>query len=288
MTRNILSALLAFLLAAALMACSLLALGARVPGRAQDFLVSAGEATLTAQKARVDEAIRQQADLYGFDAAAIQALADTETLRGLNREAAAWTAGLLTGDFEGDEPYFTLDGLEDAIVNDPGFRETVEPALWQSTARDEASAAVEKALKGTVLPVRSSLLAMARVKAADYVDVPALLARLPRYTLYAGLAAAALALLIFLVNLRRVRLALIWLGAALAASGLMLLAVWLVIGLLRLPAQAAQVSEIGGLLCSRLLDALRPWLLALPLAAVIAGEGVVLACILCKRGERNA
>ena len=286
MMKKLLSALLAFLLAAALTATALLALAAQAPGQLQAMLGQADDALLSAQRESVTAAIRAQAGRYGFDPAPIEALADAETLRALNDQAAGWYASLLTEDFDGEEPYFTLEGLEDAVAGDPGFQAAVEPALQRTVARDEVAASVEKALKAALLPARASVLTMARVKAEEVVSVTGLLAGLPRYALWAALADLALILLLVALHAKDLRLGLIWVCAAVAACGLMLLTVWFLLTQLRIPGQAVRISATGGLMLRRIAAALRPWLLWLPLAAAIAGEAAVL--ILARERKRRS
>ena len=241
--RTVLRLLLAWVLLLVLSAAC--ALGAAAWLWKGDMLSAAQRAELRGmQRQRVTAELEAQAAQYGFSAESAGELLTDELLKQSSENARQWLSSLLT-DNPLPPPVFSLDGLEELLLADEGFRASVDSYERRTVARDIVSAAVDAKLSAAVLPLRAEAISALRQR----VHLPAFLSGLNadafrRLEVLALLLSLALAMLLYpghraAGGFRRM-------GRALIAFGLLWLAIALGLWALRIPAQATAVSDIAG------------------------------------------
>lgn len=222
--RKIIAILLAFLLTGTLVlfCVSLLGRQAIIPAMGEQGAPASDE-LIREEQEMIRKRVTTQAELYGFQAEPVLALISEETLRDLNAQASLWWNSILTygqadNDIRWDTKELEQTIAKNAVVSEDG---SAEDAEYMAVSAAEA---VKNSVIRTVLPMRQQIIQLGLQKAGDRVDLPNLI------TFFLGVPWAALALsallagLIALTGSRTVRGSLRFIGGALGAAALVLIA----------------------------------------------------------------
>ena len=226
----------------------------------------------------IREKLEEMAPLYGFSAEAALQFVTPEVVADMNRQAARWWNTMLASGEAGEEPALDTEALAEVLLK------AQDSAPEDSEEAGERAAEIAEAISGSVrkiiLPLRLPIVNRGLAEAGKRVD----LANVIRFL--TGLYPAALALcallagLIALLESRRLRRCLIWIGAAAGAAVLVLAAGYAVCaasGLRQLIAEASPgLSAQFGALESGML-------IRLAVYAAVLAAGCVLCLILCRR-----
>ncbi len=222
--RKIIAILLAFLLTGALLLFCMSFLGrqALMPAMTEQGAPVSDE-LIREEQQLIRERVTSLAELHGFQAEPVIALINEDTLRDLNAQASQWVSSILqygrTGeDIRWDTKELEQTIAENATVSEPGDDEAAEAMAYT------AAEAVKSSVIRTVLPLRQQIIQLGLLKAGERIDLPNLI------TFFLGVPWAALALcallagLIALAGSRTIRGSLRYIGGALGAAVLVLIA----------------------------------------------------------------
>lgn len=170
----------------------------------------------------IRDKIAELAPIYEFSAETAMEYITPEKLAEMNEQAAAWWNHLLVNGEAADAPVYDTEELAGAFMEDimPDGSDLEEPEL---RAADSANAVAESILR-IVLPLRLPVISIGLGKAAERVDI----ANIIRFLL--GIRWAALALcallagLIALLESRKLRMSLRYIGSAMGAAVLVIFA----------------------------------------------------------------
>ena len=191
--------------------------------------ISGGEAAADSGVAAREEelirdSVRELAGLYGFSADAVLAKIDTETVLAMNRQANAWWRGLLKDGKAGEEPLLDTAAITQVLREDPGLKAKAADEEDAAILADEAATALQQRVLRIMLPVRLPVFRRGLLEAGNRIDIPNFV------SFFAGAPGALLALsallagLIALLESRRLRAALSYIGSAMGGAALVLLA----------------------------------------------------------------
>ena len=222
--RKIIAILLAFLLTGALLLFCMSFLGrqALMPAMTEQGAPVSDE-LIREEQQLIRERVTSLAELHGFQAEPVIVLINEDTLRDLNAQASRWVSSILqygrTGeDIRWDTKELERTIAENATVSEPGDDEAAEAMAYT------AAEAVKSSVIRTVLPLRQQIIQLGLLKAGERIDLPNLI------TFFLGVPWAALALcallagLIALAGSRTIRGSLRYIGGALGAAVLVLIA----------------------------------------------------------------
>ena len=272
--RGLLGYGLTLLLTASLvLACVLTLAEALLTDRALHERVALDDRVIDIQVARIDGEIRALAETHRFAPETVLELISQDYVRDYGREAVAWWMGLLTGESPAEAPFPDTSAIEEAVKADELFRENTEDFMRRAVARDEIAYPMGKTLQQTVLPIRVSLVSLAMPELTEQVDVAALLGLLGRVRSWLCMAAVAfLALLMLTQGERRC----LYGSAGLLAADVLLIAMTACAALAKLPQAMVEMSAILSLQLSVLLEALLPVVLAVEIALLLLGAGMLI------------
>ena len=222
--RKIIAILLAFLLTGALLLFCMSFLGrqALMPAMNEQGTPASDE-LIREEQQLIRERVTYLAELHGFQAEPVIARIDEDTLRELNAQASLWLSSILQYGHTGEDIRWDTKELERTIaehstVSEPGDEEAAEAMAFT------AAEAVKNSVIRTVLPLRQQIIQLGLLKAGERIDLPNLI------TFFLGVPWAALALsallagLIALAGSRTIRGSLRYIGGALGAAALVLIA----------------------------------------------------------------
>ena len=178
-------------------------------------------AVLAEEKELVRKRVTELADLYGFTAERVVSFITDETLQDLNEQASQWWASMLSDGKPGEEVFWNTDGLVSLLAEDPKL---TADDNWEA-AENLAVSAAEEIRRGVVrivLPLRQPVIRLGMQEVKKRVDLPNIV------SFFLGLPWAVLALsallagLIALLESRRIRRCLVWIGSAAGAAALVL------------------------------------------------------------------
>ena len=231
---------------------------------------------LPLQVARVHRAVDAAAAEYGFSAEAVKAVLSREKVAADAAAATGWWLGLFRGETE--QIWFSTADAEAVILEDEAYCERVSVYEQRMLARDVIGPGIERELSAAVMPLRMDLAGAAFREAGKRFDLSRLPGLLNRYGLALPAAGLVLCLLLLLLTGRGERgEGLRLTGCAMIAAGLQLLLVIGLAALLNLPGRAAVMSEICAAQLTAVLRLLLVRALALNLAMLLPGAGLLLA-----------
>ena len=267
--RKVLAAVLAFLLTGTLI-CFVLAytLWRAVAPVMQEGGMQVSDAVIREEKQLAAERIRALADLYGFDAEPVEALVTEDLLRDLNEQASEWWSVLLNEGRTGEEPDWDTEELEQVLLSDPKLRTARDMEQTESRAVTAAEE-VRGSIIRLVLPMRQQTIRLGFQEAGKRLDVPNLIGFLigTPWTLLA--LSALLAGLIALICFRKTDDILQFIGSALGAAAIVVLAVMALLALAGIGSMVQEASGSLAILFGQLFSAamIRIGVLALLMAA---------------------
>jgi hypothetical protein len=225
--KKILCWLLAFLLAGTLalfgfsFACSC----AVEPGLKEGGAV-ASDGVQQMEMNLIRQKIDELAPVYGFSTETALKLVTPEKIAEMNRQVALWWNGILTSGQAGDTPAFKADELASAFTADltaAGGNEKISDEEAEALATDAANAVSESILR-IVLPLRLPIIGKGLSEANARVDVGNVLRFLLGIRWAALALCALLAGLIALLESRELRKSLPYIGSAMGAAVLVIIA----------------------------------------------------------------
>ena len=171
----------------------------------------------------VRERITAMAELYHFEAEPVISVIDEDTLRELNQQASRWWNSILKDGKTGEEPEWNTSELEEVLESDPVLNQ-MEDKDRAEYLRLSAIQDIRKSVIRLVLPMRQKIIFLGMQEADKRVDILNLI------TFFMGTPWAALALtallagLITLLESRKFKGTLRYIGSALGAAALVLIA----------------------------------------------------------------
>lgn len=181
------------------------------------------DAVIREERLLAQERVKEQADLYGFEAEPVISLIDDNTLRDLHSQASKWWSVLLQDGEVGDQPTWDTSELEEVIRSDANLSAMEDRNRAESLALS-GTESVRKSITRMVLPMRPETIRLGMQKVEKKVDV------LNVISFFMGIPWAALALcallagLIALLKSRKFNGFLQYIGSALGAAALVMIA----------------------------------------------------------------
>ena len=222
--KKIIAILLAFLLTGALILFSVTFLAQQViqPAMSEGGAPVSGT-VIREEKRLAGERVEDIAKLYGFDAGPVSDVITEDTLRELNGQASLWWSTLLKEGRIGEALKWDSWKLTEALASDPVLsrNEDEDKAEYiQYTAAEDIS----KSITRMVLPMRPQTIRLGLQKIENRVDLPNVIQFFLGVPWAALAACALLAGLIALLVSRKFTAAAQYIGSALGAAALVLLA----------------------------------------------------------------
>jgi hypothetical protein len=283
--KKIIGWLLAFLLTGCLVLFCVLYAGwqAVVPalnegGAPLNRSVTDGEMALISRK------ITELGELYGFTPGPVIAAVDRETVEEMEHKSAQWWTSILTLGKVGEQPVLQKAKVEQVLREDKALVGDASPEDAQFLA-SEAAEAVQTSVARIVLPFRQPVIRLGLVEVNKRIDI-ADMVRFFTGTPWAVLALCALlAGLIALLESRKLRFSLPYIGSALGAAAIVLAVLVILAGNAGIQALLLDASASLALQAETLASA------AVLRICVLAGV-MLLGCaacfILCRRKRENA
>ena len=229
----------------------------------------------------VGERIQTLADLYGFPAEQAVSVAGEDTIRDLNAQASRWWSSiLLTG-----RPTEKISW--NAELQLPAEEAEADIPETENEAQNLAAAGLEEVRRGvirTVLPVRQEVIEPGLQKVRKRIDLPNLLAFAVGMPWAALALCALLAGLIALLESRKIRLSLQYIGAALGAAAIVLVATGVLFQYAGIESMIREASESLTVLYREVLS--QTAVRAAVMTAVMAA-GCILCMTLSRRKEKT-
>ena len=218
--KKIIAWILAFLLAGALLLfCgSFLFRQAVIPAMDGDGAPVSAQ-VISAEKELIREGVTELAELYGFTAEPVIASVDDETLQDLNDQASMWWSSLLADGTPGPELYYDTEELKRILAEDPVLSEGEDADLQA----ESVSEAVSRCIRRVVLPMRQEVIQLGMKEANERVDLVNIIDFFLGVPWAALAASALLAGLIALLESRRIRNSMRYIGAALGAAAIVMI-----------------------------------------------------------------
>ena len=230
----------------------------------------------------IRDRIGELAPIYEFSAETAMRYITPEKLAEMNRQTALWWNSLLTNGQAADAPAFDTEEMLSAFIADaaPAGNSEEEPDEQTELRATEAANAVAESVLRIVLPLRLPLIGIGTDKAAERVDVGNVIRFLTGIRWAALALCALLAGLIALLESRKLRMSLKYIGSAMGAALFVLaggVVLYILSGIDPLIAEASpSLSVQYGFLLSGV--AVR-----LIIYAAILTVGCVVCLILCRR-----
>ena len=278
--KKIIAFLLAFLLTGTLAlfgACFTASLTAAPAMREGGAPVSSQ--VLAQEQELIKKRITDLAGLYGFSPEPVIAFVDGNTMAAMNQESALWWNSVLTAGNLGKAPSLDKRALVQILRADTGMMEGKDETDQEILA-DEAAEAVSRSVTRVVLPLRQEVVSIGLEEAAKRVDVPNVIAFLMDLHWILLALAALLAGLIALLESRRLRSALPYIGSAMGAAVLVMLA-----GVLLIPGSGigARIREASESLSIQAGSLFSGFLLRFGALCAVLLAGCILCLTLCRR-----
>ena len=181
----------------------------------------ANSQVVSAEQELIRERVTELAGLYGFTPGPVIDAVSGEALDELNAKAALWWNTVLTEGKAGTRPKLDIGMLREVLLSDPLVAKNEDPEALVETAVD----AVNESVVRVVLPIRQEIVSYGMRKVGqkiDLIDMMDFLIRVPWTALALSLLLAGL---IALLESRRLSGCLKYIGSAMGAAALTVLAV---------------------------------------------------------------
>ena len=200
-----------------------------IAGRAVDPALREGGTAVSDKVQQIElqlirEKIDELAPIYGFSAETAMEYVTSQKLAEMNDQAALWWNNLLTNGEGGEAPVFDTGEMMNAFIADaaPAGRGEEEPSEEAELNAADAANAVAEGILRIVLPMRLPVIGIGANKAAERVDVGNVIRFLTGIRWAALASCALLAGLIALLESRKLRMSLKYIGAAMGAAVLVM------------------------------------------------------------------
>ena len=274
--KKIIAWLLAFLLTGTLVLFCVTFLGQQViaPSMNEEG-APVNDQVIRREQQLLKERMDKLAEVYPFPAEQVTEMVDEATLRDLNAQASKWWSSILTTGKPTEGISWNTDKLEELL-----FAQTV-PA-GQPVLRPED---VSRSVIRMVLPVRQELIGPGLKKVRSRIDIPNVLTFFLGIPWAALAASALLAGLIALLESRRLRGCLKYIGAALGAAVIVLAASAVLVLTAGIEPMIREASRALAILYQEVVS--QTLIRALVLGAVMAA-GCIACLILCRGKNETA
>jgi hypothetical protein len=216
--------LLAFLLTGSLVLFCVTFVGRQVllPAMGEEA-APVSDSLIREEQRLVRERITAMAELYHFEAEPVISVINEDTLRELNQQASRWWSSLLKDGKTGEEPEWNTTELEEVLESDAILNQ-MEDKDRAEYLRVSAIQDIRKSVIRLVLPMRQKIIFLGMQEADKRIDILNLIAFFMG-TPWAALALSALlAGLIVLLGSRKFDGAIQYIGSAMGAAALVLIA----------------------------------------------------------------
>ena len=220
------------------------------------------------------------ADVYGFSAETAMQFITPEKLAAMNDEAALWWNSLLANGVEGEAPAFDTDEMAAAFVKEMPAEGSAETGEEPEVLAAEAANAVGRSILRIVLPLRLPVISKGLTEAASRVDIANVIRFLTGIRWAALALCALLAGLIALLESRKLRNSLKYIGSAMGAAVLVLAGGCVLYVLSGIDPLIAGASMSLSVQYGSLLNGAALWLF---IYAALLLIGCVACLILCRR-----
>lgn len=183
--------------------------------------VANDESMLKEQQSHIHEMIDLYAEEYGFNADEVKATVTLDALRKMNEDAATWWTRLLTEGTASAAPRWDASGIEDTVYRTMEEGSTADPSMIVADLSD--------VIQRTVFPMRESLLIPGIGMVNERADLASIIQSIRKVPLLMLVLTAAMAGLIALLLGKEIFRILKYYGTAMAAAGMVILAVGLMI-----------------------------------------------------------
>ena len=230
----------------------------------------------------IREKIAELAPIYEFSAETAMEYITPDKVAEMNEQAASWWNGLLTNGEAGEAPVFDTEELVSAFTEDlmPAGSDQEEPDGEAELRASDSANAIAGSVLRIVLPLRLPVISIGMGKAAERVDVGNIIRFLLGIRWAALALCALLAGLIALLESRKLRMSLKYIGSAMGAAVLVIIAgcvLYVLTGVDRLIAGASPSLSVqyGSLLNSAMIP--------LFIYTGVQFIGCIVCLILCRR-----
>lgn len=197
-----------------------------------------------AQMERIQSIVEDLAERYSFQPETVMDIVTRESVEDYAREVIAWWMGLTGDEPSIVAPAYDASAVEAAVREDELFLESTPSAQRRTIARDCVAYTVSQEITKAVLPIRTVLLTLALPSVLEKIDIPHYVQLAALAPKVCAIAAAVLLVLIALTMIRRISKAAMYIGAALAASTLVMLGVGAMVWSMGIGPMIKEVSSL--------------------------------------------
>ncbi len=229
-------------------------------------IVTGDAGVLESQMKGIRERIGVLAEEKGFSEETVMKEITTEGLKQLNTACGEWLRNILLTGKAGETPAYPTEGIRKALESDQAYMESLNPFMADQEIAN-LTGAVGRAVTEKSLQFREVLLRAAVKTAGKEMSLEALSQVIRKVPILLGILALILSGLIVLLLGKRAVLSLKYIGAAMAACGLLMILGLISIPLLGISSMLSSVSDMLARECHLL-------------TVVLAAETVVSALVL--------
>ncbi len=206
-------------------------------------IVTGDAGVLESQMKGIRERIGLLAEEKGFSGEAVMKEITTDGLKELNSACGEWLRNILLTGKAGETPAYPTEGIRKALESDQAYMDSLDPFMADQEIAN-LTAGISRAVTEKSLQFREVLLRAAVKTAGKEMSLQALSEVIRKVPAVLGLLVLILSGLIVLLLGRRAVLSLKYIGAAMAACGLLLLLGLILIPLLGIGPMLKSVSDM--------------------------------------------
>lgn len=206
-------------------------------------IVTGDAGVLESQMKGIRERIGLLAEEKGFSGEAVMKEITTDGLKELNSACGEWLRNILLTGKAGETPAYPTEGIRKALESDQAYMDSLDPFMADQEIAN-LTAGISRAVTEKSLQFREVLLRAAVKTAGKEMSLQALSEVIRKVPAALGLLVLILSGLIVLLLGRRAVLSLKYIGAAMAACGLLLLLGLILIPLLGIGPMLKSVSDM--------------------------------------------
>ena len=280
--KKICAYILAFLLTGSLalfgvtFACS----GAVEPGLRNGGALPSDEVIKQEEKL-IRERVTELGVIYGFSPDTVMPILNSERIGELNRQAALWWNNLLKNGSVDSGLEWDTEELAQVLRNDPGMAGGEEDEEETDSLVYKAAGAVRESVNRVILPLRIPIMIRGMKEVNLRADVPNLIQFLTGLPGTALALAALLAGLLALLESRRLRSGLKYIGGAMGGAALVLAMAIILVKRMNLSARIREASESLAIQYGALAGGA---MLRICIVAAVLLAGGILCLILYRKG----
>ena len=233
--------------------------------------VALSDEVLSAQKEKIFAEVDALAEKYSFNKETVTVFLTDDAIKSYNQEVIAWWTSLLGTAPSLNAPTWPTTDMIEAIMADEQFKENTSTGRRRAIARDEIAAVIAETVQEAVLPMRSALISLGMSMVLQKVSVTKYTSVIPHLPWILLGASVMLMCLTVLVMARRPLRALVYIGGAVAAAGLLALGANGCLLALDIPGWVGQVSSMLSLQASLLISKILPVMWLCGGAALLVG-----------------